>query len=188
MRRRWRGREFDQPKVPKSRVSRCFQVFYLNFLVLEAKPFRHPGHTPPGHLCSSYCAHPDSSVRFSNATTIKTPQTTICTWEFRFTRACLCFTYELLLVASICKAFVHVSAGLSGHLEATPKVREHDLGFSALHDLDSSDAVNLDACTAQIPKVGSLLKCHELSNWSSSSNPSNFQRLTLSKQLVTPQG
>eukprot|EP00435_Cladocopium_sp_Y103_P043618 s1543_g12.t1 len=23
-------------------------VFYLNFLVLEAKPFRHPGHTPPG--------------------------------------------------------------------------------------------------------------------------------------------
>lgn len=24
------------------------RVFYLNFLVLEAKPFRHPGHTPPG--------------------------------------------------------------------------------------------------------------------------------------------
>eukprot|EP00438_Fugacium_kawagutii_P031158 Skav211892 [mRNA] locus=scaffold2021:2262:4410:+ [translate_table: standard] len=24
------------------------QVFYLNFLILEAKPFRHPGHSPPG--------------------------------------------------------------------------------------------------------------------------------------------
>ena len=103
----------------------CGQVFYLNLLVLEAKPFRHPGHTPPGHLDSAFgvwsdhCWHHCGVFFWRGGNRKKT-------WQFFLGSSGNSFVYFFFLA-------------VSGN-RATP-LREHDLGFSALHDLDQSDAV-----------------------------------------------
>ena len=111
-------------QIPGLFAKQCGQVFYLNLLVLEAKPFRHPGHTPPGHLDSAFgvwsdhCWH-HCGVFFWRGETGK--NVAVFPWKLR-KLVCLLF-------------FLAVSGN-----RATP-LREHDLGFSALHDLDQSDAV-----------------------------------------------
>lgn len=105
-------------QIPGLFANHCGQVFYLNLLVLEAKPFRHPGHTPPGHLFSIWCVK-RSLLYFSGE--VKPEKT----WQYtRKLRKLVCLLFFL---------------AVSGN-RATP-LREHDLGFSALHDLDQSDAV-----------------------------------------------
>lgn len=110
-------------QIPGLFAKQCGQVFYLNLLVLEAKPFRHPGHTPPGHLFSIWCVKRSllASLRGIFLERWKPEKRAVFPWKLR-KLVCLLF-------------FLAVSGN-----RATP-LREHDLGFSALHDLDQSDAV-----------------------------------------------